>query len=304
MIQISKISDLPKYFRSILSSFEQKFTYPLGEGKSFTISHGQLYENFFRSIGSETIFVAHNQQTILGTLAVVERTLIIKGKNQRSLYIADLKIDPDFKQVLYRLLKTAFFTFNHYDKLPQFGIMMKGGDKTPEDFTGRLGFPQLTKLADIAIIRYPLLNGIIHKHLCIEALLEHYQSNLHDISLQLHEPLLRSKYTPLFCSTKDQSVSAVLEDTLNAKMLYSDSQELISGHLSCLNYKDATMAANFILDLEPTASKFYPALFFAVPKKDQQIFIDKLKGASNAPATIYGRNIDQNMTWQINTAEI
>ena len=108
----------------------------------------------------------------------------------------------------------------------------------------------------------------------------------------------------MLCSTKDQSVSAVLEDTLNAKVLYSDSKELISGHLSCLNYSDAATAVKFILDLEPTASQFYPALFFAVPKKDQQIFIDKLKDASNAPATIYGRNIDQNMTWQINTAEI
>ena len=155
MIQISKLSDLPECFRSSLSSFEKKFNYPLGEGKSFTISHGHIYENFFRSIGSETIFVAHDKQKIFGTLAVVERTLIIKGQKQRSLYIADLKIDPDFRQILYQLLKQRF-TFNHYDKLPQFGIMMKGGDKTPEDYTGRLGFPQLTKLADIAIIRSSL----------------------------------------------------------------------------------------------------------------------------------------------------
>ena len=196
----------------------------------------------FAPLAQKQFFVAHDKQKIFGTLAVVERTLIIKGQKQRSLYIADLKIDPDFRQILYQLLKTAFSNFNHYDKLPQFGIMMKGGDKTPEDYTGRLGFPQLTKLADIAIIRYPLLNKTINNHLCFKETSGHYQNNTYDIFPKLHEPHLRSKYTPLLCSTKDQSVSAVLEDTLNAKVLYSDSKELISGHLSCLNYSDAATA--------------------------------------------------------------
>jgi hypothetical protein len=294
MIKISKLSEVSHEIRQALNHFEKQFHYALGKDKHFTISHGQHYENFFRSIGSETIFIAHENGSVIGTLAVVERTLIIEGKTSSALYLADLKVSPQRKQALFQLLQSASQSFDSYSELPQFGVVMQDENMeqhSPQTYTGRLGVASFEKLADIAIIRYPL-----HSKEGSCSINSDFLTNLpnpvtmHDICLPSDQTQLRSKYEPRTYHHPALAVSAILEDTLKSKNLFCEHQEICSGHLTCFSYNTPTQAIEFIKKLEGFAAQFYPALFFAVPKHEQHIFLDTLENSSNAPASIYGRN--------------
>src|SRR5262249_31385275 len=79
-----------------LSTFEGQFSYPLGPGATFRISHGEDYSRFFRAIGRATRFVAEEEGRVLGTLAVVIRRLARPdGGEEDTAYVADLKVAPE-----------------------------------------------------------------------------------------------------------------------------------------------------------------------------------------------------------------
>src|SRR5437879_313968 len=51
-----------------LAHFEAQFSYPLGPGRSFRISHGNDYAHFFRALGEAVCFVAESEGVVIGTL--------------------------------------------------------------------------------------------------------------------------------------------------------------------------------------------------------------------------------------------
>lgn len=305
MIKVVELANSNSELRQSLSCFESQFEYPLGEHASFTISHGRDYESFFQAIGEETIFLAVDSDCVIGTLAVVSRSLILDGVESQSFYIADLKVSEKKGKALFYLFEAACKKFKESMQLPQFGIMMQGTGRSPEEYSGRLGFPLFEKLAEIAIIRYPLKNMQSSSYLQSETF---FKLKLKITSaacvLPLHEPSLRSRDEPVRFVSDCGKVSGVLEDTLAGKILYSEGKELISGHIGDFKYDTPEDAVKFILAIESEALKKYPALFFAVPMKDKEIFLNKLPEATNAPAIIFGRNLRKDLAWQVNTSEI
>src|SRR5437867_9963421 len=78
-----------------LAEFELQFTYPLGPGRTFRISHGDDYPRFFRAMGEAVSFVVTNQDCVLGTLGVaIRRLLLPDGFEPTVAYLGDLKVVP------------------------------------------------------------------------------------------------------------------------------------------------------------------------------------------------------------------
>src|SRR6266542_4454124 len=93
-----------------LAEFERQFTYPLGPGRSFRISHGEDYSRFFRAIGEGASLVAEDDGHVLGTLGTALRTVLLpQGGAGRAMYLGDLKILPAARGgwVLARLASAA-----------------------------------------------------------------------------------------------------------------------------------------------------------------------------------------------------
>ena len=63
-----------------LERFERQFTYPLGSGRSFRISHGDDYVRFFRAMGEARCFVAERDRRVLGVLGAALRPLVFPGR--------------------------------------------------------------------------------------------------------------------------------------------------------------------------------------------------------------------------------
>lgn len=86
----------PSGLARALETFEQQFTYPLGPGRSFRISHGADYMRFYRAMGEVArVFVAERDGQVMGTVAAAVRPLRTpEGREQHSAYIGDLKILP------------------------------------------------------------------------------------------------------------------------------------------------------------------------------------------------------------------
>src|SRR5690606_15271086 len=101
---------LPPGLEQRLEDFEQQFTYPLGEGRRFRISHCGRYAEFYRAMGPGCVIVAEHRDSIAGVLSVALRSLIHPdGTSQPVAYFGDLKIAPEARGgfVLARLAQAA-----------------------------------------------------------------------------------------------------------------------------------------------------------------------------------------------------
>src|SRR5947207_13088916 len=116
-----------------LAEFEAPFTYPLGTGKFFRISHGEDYTLFFRAQGKGCCFIAEHQGRVAGALGTAVRRLWMPDGTERvAAYVGDLKIATDARggTVLARLARAAQACL-----LPQaeagWGVVMGGTTLTP-----------------------------------------------------------------------------------------------------------------------------------------------------------------------------
>ena len=79
-----------------LARFEEQFTYPLGPGRSFRISHGNDYPRFFRAVGDAVCFVAERDGEVLGVLGLaVTRVCAGDGTEVPTIYLGDLTRDGE-----------------------------------------------------------------------------------------------------------------------------------------------------------------------------------------------------------------
>src|SRR6266705_2635012 len=58
-----------------LAEFEAPFTYPLGPGKFFRISHGEDYTLFFRAQGNGVCFIVEQDGRVVGAMGTAIRQL-------------------------------------------------------------------------------------------------------------------------------------------------------------------------------------------------------------------------------------
>ena len=310
MVSVVKMDNVPQALQEEMSVFVDSFSYPLGENKTFKISHGVDYGRFFRSIGKSRIYLARRKEQIVGSLAVVERSVFIDDKQCKALYIGDLKIKPEAGgKVLYCLIKEANDDFVHRRWSPHYSIMMKGSRHQPSDYTGRLGLPKFEKIGEVAVLRVPVSpasdsgsDAISHSE--AQSLSEELKRS--GCSSPLSRAMVRSERSPGGYALKNNTAVCILEDTLAAKKLYDESgDEIVSGHSSSFQYWTPESGVKLIESIMPyAAAAGYPALFFAVPAEDSDFFCRKLKNVHKASAYIFGRNMERNLRWQINTAEI
>ncbi|MBM3980747.1 MAG: N-acetyltransferase, partial [Planctomycetes bacterium] len=123
-----------------LARFEAQFTYPLGPGRTFRISHGDDYPRFFRAVGGARCFVAERAGEVLGVLGLAETSVTdAGGVAHPAIYLGDLKVAPAARggRVLPRLAGAAG-EWCRGRAARGFGVVMDGTPVTPDRYTGRL----------------------------------------------------------------------------------------------------------------------------------------------------------------------
>jgi hypothetical protein len=297
-----------------LETFESQFHYPLGRDAWFRISHGDDYTRFFRAIGQARCFVALRGSEVLGVIsAMICRLRTPGGDWQQTGYISDLKISQSFGgRTLLRLLRTA--TDWVQPSTPAFCVVMDGTAKDPSSYTGRLGVPQFRPLCKLLILRIPCESFALHARVPVEVHpTEVVKTRYRELTPECFattagDSALRSEMQPLGLISTDGNASGLLEDTRRGKQLFnSDGTEMISAHLSCFGYRDATAAVDLIAAAAGHCQRLeIPALFVAIPDNHADAMLNKMPTTKivKAPAIVFGYAFDQPGTWSINTAEI
>ena len=297
-----------------LKRFERQFTYPLGPGRSFRISHGDDYVRFFRAMGEARCFVAERDQRVLGVLGAALRPLMFPGGERRTvLYLGDLKVDPAVQggRMVMRLASALESWLDERTDIA-FGVVMDGTKVTPAQYTGRLGLPRFTALGKIAVVR-----------LCLGPQDERddsWEANEQD-GEECHERLAsrgfacpvgvpsRSEMARRWLVDPAGAACGCLEDTLRSKRLYdaADGSEIRSAHLSCFAYGSPESGVALLeAALAGAAQNGLHRLFVAVPAGDATAFATRFGDRVDvaAQATVFGTGLAQGLPWNINTSEI
>ncbi|AKN16329.1 hypothetical protein MHAE_14305 [Mycobacterium haemophilum DSM 44634] len=302
-----------------LEIFEEQFSYPLGPGRSFRISHGDDYTRFYRAMAEVAIvFVAERDGRVMGTVAAALRPLRTPdGREQHSAYIGDLKILPAEQggRTIFRL-GVAFLreARKHKNGEGAFGVVMDGTAKSPSDYSGRLGFPTGEEIGHITVLNIPTsrtahatAEHTAHQVSPAAAVESYWRWTQGHYAVRAGDPTLRSELTPTTLMLPDGSACGLLEDTRHAKRLLTEDGELRSAHLSDFAYRDPACGAALLHAALPVAAKYgNPALFVAIPASDTDAFLAHLGIPETvvAPATIYGSGLAAAARWSVNTAEI
>jgi hypothetical protein len=298
-----------------LADFEVPFTYPLGSGKFFRITHGADYTLFFRAMGDGACFIAEHQGRVAGVLGTAVRKLWMPdGTERASAYMGDLKIAEDARgsTVLLRLARAAEAWLRPRVDMG-FGVVMNGTAQTPDAYTGRCGIPVFQDLGQIVVFRIFVSDGCAkhnpgHFHTTQEAGLDCYRRlSLGRYACPADQPQKRSQIKPVWLMNPGGLACGMLEDTRKAKRLIAgDGSEMLSAHLSCFAYGAVAAAAELIrIALGQVACLGLPALFVAVARSDAQELRDALHPLEvlAAPATVYGAGL-RTGSWNINSSEI
>jgi hypothetical protein len=318
-MKVQQLSGPPSTdFAGALAKFEEPFTYPLGAGRCFRISHGADYTLFFRAQGTAACFIVESHGRVVGALGTAIRSLWIpQGTERQVAYFGDLKIAEDSRGglVLMRLARAAEAWLRPKVQAG-FGVAMGGTSLTPDAYTGRAGIPSFIELGRLTILRISGLGlsprpggGDGDQMLATqEAGLACYRRLSHGrYGSPAGVAAERSEMTPIWLMTPDGLACGLLEDTRKAKRLISDDgSEMLSAHLSCFAYGDVVAGSRLIgVALSRALHVGFPAMFVSVAEKDGQELRAALSqfAVHSAPATVYGTGLEPGC-WNINTAEI
>jgi hypothetical protein len=313
-----------------LAEFEAAFTYPLGEGRSFRISHGDDYGRFFRAIGDATCFVAERGGRVVGAVGVAIRTLRMPdGVERRAAYVGDLKVAPDARGglVLARLSRAAD-AWARPRVTAAYGVVMDGTRATPQGYTGRAGVQGFEVVGKLAVIRLAADESTgLNDRKCI-AMADQGEPAYRLLGRGRYAPLggrpyERSDAKPTWLLLPAASACGRVEDTRRAKQLFqiashapapagSDSSrlEMRSAHLACFAYDSFRAGAELLAVARRRAAALgFPALFVSVDARDRAPLLDNLRGLSEkdvvvAPATVYGAGLRIGPPWNISSSEI
>jgi hypothetical protein len=297
-----------------LERFEQQFTYPLGPGRFFRISHGTDYPRFFRAMGEAACFVRLREDRVLGVLgAALCKVWLPNGEDGDAVYLGDLKIDPAVRGglTLPRLADAAKQWVGPRAGAA-FGVVMDGTPTLPSRYTGRFGIPQFQELGKIIVLRLSLSASADPdpRWLTTETL---GNACYRKLSIGRYAcpggfPAVRSEIEARWLMAPDGRACGRLEDTRRAKRLIADNGvEMQSAHLSCFAYADVQAGIAILQSAAQQAARCgFPALFVSFADADAPAFYAALAGTAFvvAPATIFGTGLEPGLLWNINTAEI
>jgi hypothetical protein len=298
-----------------LAEFEVPFTYPLGPGRFFRITHGEDYTLFFRTMGEEAYFVAEHQDKVVGVLGTsVRRLSNPQGAECAVAYLGDLKISAGARGglVLGRLARAAQECLRPR-VAAAYGVVMGGTASSPDAYTGRAGIPAFQELGRLIVLRLSVERQATPTvPLGLQAAPETGAACYRELSRGRYasppvEALKRSQIRPVWLMKPDGSACGMLEDTRKAKRLIDDDgSEMVSGHLSYFAFKNAAAGVELVraaLGLLPSFG--LPALFVAVCEPDSESLCKILTDVCVLPAaaTVFGTGLIPGL-WNINSAEI
>ena len=304
----------PPALARALAYFEMGFTYPLGPGRTFRISHGEDYPRFFRAIGKACSFVEERDGQVLGVLGVAVRPLLLPDGGERMVgYFGDLKLAANARSgfVLRRLVQAAAEWLKPQTDCA-YSVVMDGTRVVPTEYTGRVGIPEFRELGKVVVLRI-LHNGNTSPD-WNEMSVPPADDCFRDLSRGRFATLggtpdQRSEIEPAWLAYPLKFAVGRLEDTRRAKRLIAgDGTELLSAHFSCFVYRNPLVGSEVLCEASIRANRRgFPALFVSVPAADVDGLcrcIDSSFEVTRAPATIYGTGLPSGFDWNINTSEI
>lgn len=296
----------PGWMGEALERFERQFSYPLGAGQRFRISHGRDYLPFFQAMGTASVLVVERAGEVLGTLTRVERWASLPCDNfapKLVHYLCDLKVAASARgsRVLPLLMRETRRQIEASGSLSCYAIVMGGTGRLPTDYTGRVSIPRFEKLGDIMIVR---VSAATSEPQSLKSGDFRHMDN--SIRITGGQHALRSSMTPI--SVREGDASAVLEDTRRGKRLWIDGAgELLSAHLSHFQFRTIQSAATLLQKAAIEAQRSgFPAFFTAIPQAVWNQLQPALHALSvqESPASIFGHHLPSNCDWWIDTAEI
>lgn len=298
-----------------LAEFERQFTYPLGPGRSFRISHGDDYPRFFRAIGDAAVFVATRGERVVGTLGTAVRPVLgPNGSTRPAAYLGDLKVSPEARGLTAHRLMRAAMDWLRPRAQVGFAVVMDGTRATPEAYTGRAGLPAFQPVAHVMVFRIacvpaPVWTGDLPFRSSEDAVTDCYNRlSRGRFASPGGTPTERSAMGPVWLASPDNSACGRLEDTRRAKRLIDDrGAEMVSAHLASFACTTPQAGAELIrAALRQAGAANYPALFVAVAEPDAADLAGELAPleAVLAPATVFASGLPVGPAWNINSSEI
>jgi hypothetical protein len=296
-----------------LAAFETQFTYPLGPGRFFRISHGDDYPRFFRAIGDATCFIAEHDGVVLGTLGVALcRLATPDGGERRAVYVGDLKLAPSARGgVVLRLLARSAETQLRPRTDTAFSVVMDGTRVTPETYTGRAGLPSFRAVGKVMVFRIPTSSAdASDRAISLTTPADGVEYYRRLSAGRYHccggDPTERSQTPPQWLC--NASACGLLEDTRRGKRLIADDgQEMRSAHLSHFAFRRVEDTFALLAVARRLAEqRGFPALFVTVAERDTAALREAVAGWNPvlAPATVYAAGLDAGGDWNINSSEI
>jgi len=298
---------IPGSMSAALASFEECFSYPLGAGARFRISHGEDYMAFFRAMGGAVAVLAEGEGCIDGCLLRVSRRISLDGGGPLPVhYLCDLKVRQDRRggPVLAGLIRATEQGILTDGNTACYCVVMDGTGRLPTGYTGRLGVPRFVKVGEIVVLRLSLKSAPVPAGEPAgvredEILMPGYRVTGGDSSL-------RSMMQPV--DLRNEGASGILEDTRKAKRLFLESgEELVSAHVSAFAYATVDAGARLLTEaVMRAAAADVPAVFVAVPKGEMERLRPELVALQvlEAPASVFAHGLEEGHDWWIDTAEI
>ena len=306
---------VPAPIAEALEAFEKEFQYPLGKGRSFTISHSPDYPLFYASMSkSSFVLVAERKGVVLGTLgAALKPVRCPDGVTRTAAYLGDLKLASSARRgrVFWRLTNAAREALSPHYENRTYSVVMDGTTRIPSSYTGRWGIEQFQLLGRIVVLRIPVQ--------AVPGTPDFLRA--HTIEVKAPKAFiptggsssLRSQINPIRLSSRDGSAGGVIEDTRRGKRLFDNtSLEMLSAHLSEFHWHDAESGVELIREALTDCGRLgFSHLFTAIPATSLPSFQRAMANAAlrdviEAPASIYGSGFDTNdaSEWRVNTSEI
>ncbi|MGD9783052.1 MAG: hypothetical protein AB7E80_13305 [Hyphomicrobiaceae bacterium] len=295
-----------------LAEFERQFTYPLGPGRTFRISHGDNYTRFFRAMGEASCFVMEESGRVLGVLCTCARRMILPDGSEKTVtYVGDLKVDPSAGGAAL-FLKLAWSALRTGPAPTGYGVVMDGTRRTPDGYTGTLGIPLARELGKVIVWQFrtgqPVASIDDFRSSCDSTLALYRKLSLGRHACIDAKVTARSEMTPVWLAHPSGDACGLVEDTRRCKRLIADDgTELRSGHLSYFAFSSAVAGAELIqAAIQLAGEAGHPAMFVAMTPADAAVLEAQMRGLEKvvAPATIYGNIPGASLPWNINSSEI
>ena len=305
-----------------LAQFERQFQYPLGPDHHFSISHGSEYLPFFAAMGAATLLVAEHLGTIVGTLVLVHRQLVIRDSGSGELqtrcqdahYICDLKVRPDARSssALARLMTAAADIIRPCQFHACYSVVMAGTSSEPAAYTGRLGIPDFAAVGEVAILRFLTASSREPSNVVFASPDQFTATQERLRAAGVHPAAGDSSLRSLIAVERlhhiNETACGLLEDTRCGKrLMLASGEEIVSSHLSHFRWSDLAAAADLVKHaLDRSFELGFPAMFCSMPSAAWLQLKPLLHGieCQQTSATIYGYLVPDSLEWWIDTSEI